>query len=221
MILTPITFLVQFPKEIKVDAQKLEDLFKSYDYDDVLPNRLIKDTAQGVTVTFDLTDWKHANMEDGAPDLSNSEIFKEELISCLEGEQLVTWGEASQIVVRQLEPNETPKLNEPEVKPICPVCCNTISPEAYEAAKKKYPQLFGEKPSQKVISCPVCSEEILVLPDVKEMAKSIKEHAKTHFETEEDASDTEKSFGSFAELQLSLTQALLEEVAPPTEAAKQ
>ncbi|MGA3111376.1 MAG: hypothetical protein ABSE15_05005 [Candidatus Bathyarchaeia archaeon] len=223
VILSPITFLVKFPKEIKVDAQKLAALLTECDYDDTLPNRIIKDVDQGVTVSFDLNDWHRANMEDGAPDHTSAEIFKEELISTLESEQLATWTEANGIVVLQLWPKaEKPKpvkeIDFEHVGRSCPCCLRPLTEEGYQRCEKrlgeKYPDLFGIAPKQKAIKCE-CGQEILVLPDIAEMSKAIEEHAKNACIYGKEGSVVSKQT-----VILHLTQDLLRAVAGPAEAAE-
>ena len=69
--------------------EQLTQFFIEHDYDETgLKKRVVTQTADGLTVTFSLIEWMQSNIEDGAPSgVTHSSIFREELISVLEGEQ--------------------------------------------------------------------------------------------------------------------------------------
>jgi len=158
-----IIFLINLPSTISLSKEKLEEFFTSRDYDETgLTKRQVAQTPAGLTVTFDLQQWNNSNIEDGAPlGVKHSSIFRDELISILEGEPTCNIDELEKITIQQLHPTDPEPEPEPEqkkpkaVKEIdwnaqgvsCPCCGCTISQEKYQRLKEKfskYPGLFAE-----------------------------------------------------------------------------
>jgi hypothetical protein len=189
----PITFLVTFPESITVDAKQLNDLLTMY-MDAALPRKIVKQTDAGIiTVTLELSEWLDIHYEERGQ-TSEADLFKGEVVSILEAQNIVGCRDAEQIVVSQLGASlgetvlEQSQIKEQTVESTeeakacpCPLCNLPLSPEKYATVKtlflKKYPELFGEtpKPKQKTIKCS-CGQEILILPDIKAMAKAIEDH---------------------------------------------
>ncbi len=158
-----IIFLINLPSTISLSKEKLEEFFTSRDYDETgLTKRQVAQTPAGLTVTFDLQQWNNSNIEDGAPlGVKHSSIFRDELISILEGEPTCNIDELEKITIQQLHPTDPEPEPEPEqkkpkaVKEIdwnaqgvsCPCCGCTISQEKYQRLKEKFskfPGLFAE-----------------------------------------------------------------------------
>jgi hypothetical protein len=114
-IAKPISFLVQLPLNVKVTAQSLERYFKTAGYEDDLPQRIIRQTQEGLLVTFDYDEWKkYTNGSEG----TEIEIFRAELGSILENEEVASYTEVQQATILQVEPKgeehkivvETPEM---------------------------------------------------------------------------------------------------------------
>ena len=154
-----IIFLINLPSTISLSKEKLEEFFTSRDYDETgLTKRQVAQTPAGLTVTFDLQQWNNSNIEDGAPlGVKHSSIFRDELISILEGEPTCNIDELEKITIQQLHPTDPEPEPEPEqkkpkaVKEIdwnaqgvsCPCCGCTISQEKYQRLKEKFSKYSG------------------------------------------------------------------------------
>jgi SpoU rRNA methylase family enzyme len=73
-------------------------------------------------------------------------------------------------------------------------------------------KLNGNSRKMPIIVCE-CGQEILVIPDLKEMARCIEAHAKSHSEKEKNPCESEAEFNRIEE---QLTQKVLLELAKTT-----
>jgi hypothetical protein len=222
-----ITFLIKLPPTIMVTKEQLTQFFIERDYDETgLKKRIVTQTADGLTVTFSIIEWMQSNIEDGAPSgAKHSSIFRDELISILEGEPTCNIDELEKITIQQIgAASETEKPQKPmkeidfeHIGKSCPCCLRPLTEEGYERCEKrlggKYPALFGTEPTQKTIKCE-CGQEILILPDIAEMSKAIEEHARNNCSFTKDAGLITKQT-----IILHLTQDLLLAIAGSQEAS--
>ena len=160
-----ITFLITPPPvgehSIQLTKEKLEQLFTEHDYDGAgLTLRKVEQTADGLTVTFNMAEWLQSTITFGAPSGSiNSCLFEAELKSLLSQDTNFDPDEVDQLTVKQLHPTEqAPEVEQKKSKAVreidwnaqgvsCPCCGCTISQEKYQRLKEKfskYPGLFAE-----------------------------------------------------------------------------